>query len=626
MGNSVRFKIIAPITIIISLVLILIIYQDYKNKVAMQLDQESQIYELVAQRVLADMDNVFNQARLGLEAVAANPEIQKAFAEQDREKLLALTLPIYQETSQEGIEQFQFHLAPAISFLRLHQPDKYGDDLSSFRHTVLECNKTGKTVQGLEEGKAGFGFRVVMPVMYQGEQVGSVEYGPGLNATLLEKWQKQMGGDYYIYSKGSSGVSWEDQEGLLVSTTKEDHYSINENDINAVLSAKKAKTFYVDDNRKAALIVPLEDYSGKPVGFIKIINDRSKVITELAGELRFAQVEAVAAVLIILISTLMITTIIIRPLTRLGAVVKAVAEGDLTQQVETVKSKDEVGVLAGAVATMVHNLREIIADIKVYSQRLAAYSQELVSSSEEVSASIEEVASTTSQVSSVSDRCAQGLAVVSQESEQMRQIAEQGNQAVLKTVDKINAIDTASQNVYQTVHKLSEQSNRIGEIISTITNIADRTNLLALNAAIEAARAGEQGRGFAVVAEDVRKLAEQSASAAHEIKVLIKDIQSGVGEAVTAIERGNDEVSGGVQVAGQTGASLSQIIGAVEKNTDMIKQAVAGAMQASEDTRQLSGASDQVVRAIQQVAGAAQNLANLADELQQGIVKFEIED
>ncbi|WP_347490336.1 methyl-accepting chemotaxis protein [Desulfoscipio sp. XC116] len=626
MGNSIRLKIIAPVTIIISLVLILIVYQDYKNKVEMQLDQENQKYELVAQRVLADMDNVFNQARLGLEAVAANPEIQKAFAERDRERLLALTLPIWEMASQEGIEQFQFHLAPAMSFLRLHQPEKYDDDLSSFRFTVVECNDTGKTVQGLEEGKAGFGFRVVMPVMYQGEQVGSVEYGPGLNATLLEKWQKQMGGDYYIYGKGSSGVSWEGQEGLLVATAKEDHYSIKEDNINAVLSAKKAKTFYVDDERKAALVVPLEDYSGKPVGFIKIINDRSEIISELAGELKFAQVQAVASVLVVLLSTLIITTIIIKPLIRLSTVVGAVARGDLTQQVETTKSNDEVGVLAGAVATMVHNLREIIADIKVYSQRLSEYSHELVSSSEEVSASIEEVANTTSQVSSISDRCSKDLVEVSTESEQMRQIAEDGNQAVQKTVDKINAIDTASQNVYQTVHKLNEQSSRIGEIISTITNIADRTNLLALNAAIEAARAGEQGRGFAVVAEDVRKLAEQSAGAAHEITVLIKDIQLGVGEAVKAIERGSDEVSGGVQLAEQTGASLSHIIGAVEKNTDMLKQAVTGAEQASEGTKQLSGAGDQVARAIQQVAGAAQNLADLADELQQGIIKFKTED
>lgn len=624
MGKSIRLKIIAPVTLIISLVLLLLIYQDYKIKVHMQLEQEGEKYELVAQRVLADMDNIFSQARLGLESVAANPEIQKAFAQRDRERLQHLTMPIYERVSREGIEQFQFHLAPATSFLRLHATDQYGDDLSSFRHTVLECNSTGNVVQGLEEGKGGFGFRVVLPVFFQGEQVGSVEYGPGLNATLLEKWQQQMGGEYYIYGKPASQVAWKEQEGLLVATTKEDSFPVSENDINTILSSKDTRTIYVDNDRKAALIIPLEDYSGKPVGYIKIINDRSEVIAGMTRELRYLQIQAFIAVLVVLIVTLVITTYFTRPLTKLSAVVGAVAAGDLTQPVEKVKSKDEVGVLAEALATMVHNLSEMISNVKGCSMRLADYSQELVSSSEEVSAAVEEVAGTTNQVSVASAGGAQDLAGVSRESEQVRIMAEEGNQAVQKTVDKIKSIAAASENVSQAVHMLSKQSNRIGEIISTITNIADRTNLLALNAAIEAARAGEQGRGFAVVAEDVRKLAEQSAGAANEITLLVKDIQSGVGEAVKAIELGTAEVSGGVQVAEQAGNALNQIIGAMEKSMGMIKDAAASSQKASEDVQQLSGAAEQIATAIAQVTEAAQNLANMADEMQRGVFRFKV--
>ncbi|TYO93367.1 methyl-accepting chemotaxis protein [Desulfallas thermosapovorans] len=624
MGKSIRLKIIAPVTLIISLVLLLLIYQDYKSKVHLQLEQEGEKYELVAQRVLADMNNIFNQAKLGLESVAANPEIQEAFARRDRERLQNLTMPIYERVSREGIEQFQFHLAPATSFLRLHAPDQYGDDLSSFRHTVLECNSTGNIVQGLEEGKGGFGFRVVLPVFFQGDQVGSVEYGPGLNATLLEKWQQQMGGDYYIYGKPASGVAWEEQEGLLVATAGEDPYPVSESDINTILSSKETRTIYVDNDRKAALIIPLEDYSGQPVGYIKIINDRSEVIAGMTRELRYMQIQAVIAVLVVLIVTLVITTYITRPLSKLSAVVGAVAGGDLTQPVIRVKSKDEVGVLAEALATMVHNLSDMISNVKGCSRRLADFSQELVSSSEEVSAAVEEVAGTASQVSVASAGGAQDLAGAARESEQVRIMAEEGNQAVQKTVDKIKSIAAAAGNVSRAVHMLSEQSNRIGEIISTITNIADRTNLLALNAAIEAARAGEQGRGFAVVAEDVRKLAEQSAGAANEITLLVKDIQSGVGEAVKAIEHGTAEVSDGVQVAEQAGKALNQIVEAMEKSMGMIKGAAASSQKASEDVQQLSGAAEQIATAIEQVTEAAQNLANMADEMQRGVVKFKI--
>lgn len=623
MNISIRFKIIFPLFILIAAIFIVLIYGNYKNGVQMQLDQEQREYDLVAQRINADLENIFNQARLGLEAVAENPEVQKAFAERDRERLLALTMPVFEKASGEGIEQFQFHLPPATSFLRLHMPDKFGDDLSSFRNTVLECNRTQKPVQGLEEGRGGFGFRVVLPVFYQGRHVGSVEYGPGLNAGLLEKWKSQMGGEYYLYSKGRTGVALENnQDGLLVSTAKADRVALSEQSVDQIMHTGKPATLLLDQSRKAALIIPLADYSGKYIGYLKVVRDRSAIIQKLQSDLHGTIIKALVALLVLLGSTFITVTVLTGPLIKLSSAVEAVARGDLTKKVETLDSRDEIGVLAQSCRKMTDNLQVMIADIQRNASKLAGYSQELASSSQEVTASMEEVAGAVDEFAAVSARGLANAENAVRESEKVKMIAGEGNQAVRETIDKINSIAGATANISSAVQKLSEQSNRIGEIIVTITGIADQTSLLALNAAIEAARAGEQGRGFAVVAEEVRRLAEQSARAAGEITGLVEAIQSGVGDVITAMERGGREVDEGVGVAQSAGASLEQIIEAVDKNTVMIGAIAADVRRASESTRQLAAASEQTASSMQQVSAAAQELSRIAGELEQSSGQF----
>lgn len=315
----------------------------------------------------------------------------------------------------------------------------------------------------------------------------------------------------------------------------------------------------------------------------------------------------------------------LRPISMLLDNVQQAAGGDLTRQAG-VTTGDEIGQLAGAFNRMLAGLRVIMHKVQEHAVKLSSHSEELAASGQEVSATMEEVAGTTSEVASTSARSAGGARLAEQESRRMQEVAREGSRAVEQALEKIDAIAGNTKTISRAMHELGRQSGQIGEIINTITGIADQTNLLALNAAIEAARAGEHGRGFAVVAEEVRKLAEQSSQAANQITGLVRQVQAGVGEAVSATGQGEAEVYEGVRLAGAAGTALEEIILAVENNTAMIKELAAGAEQVNEGTQQLSAAGQQVSSTVQQLSGAAQDLAAIASELRQAAAGFKVDD
>lgn len=123
--------------------------------------------------------------------VANLPTVQKTFAERDREALLQQLLPLFKIMKEQyGVEQFQFHTPPATSFLRLHKPEKFGDDLSAIRTTVVETNRNRQPINGLETGVAGLGIRGVVPVYHEGQHIGSVEFGQPLTRNFLTSLRK----------------------------------------------------------------------------------------------------------------------------------------------------------------------------------------------------------------------------------------------------------------------------------------------------------------------------------------------------------------------------------------------------------------------------------------------------
>ncbi|WP_051688032.1 methyl-accepting chemotaxis protein [Desulfofalx alkaliphila] len=333
-------------------------------------------------------------------------------------------------------------------------------------------------------------------------------------------------------------------------------------------------------------------------------------------------VTAIAMVIGGLLS-IFITRAVKNPMVEMAAGANRLAQGDFTQKIN-VGSDDEIGDLARSLNEMSDQLANLISEVSNNAQVVAAQSEEMAAASEEVNSSVEEVANTASQVAATAEKSFEKATLAVKESEDVELLAQEGNETVQDTIEKINAIAKATTEVELAIKALGRLSGEIGNITDLISDIAEQTNLLALNAAIEAARAGEAGRGFAVVAEEVRKLAEQSADATRDINELVKQVQIGVDTASTAMENGTVQVQEGVQLASEAGKALNSIYTAVKESIQLVKDMAEGAKQSSMGMEQVAASNEQITSTVQQVTGASQELAGIANQLQLSVERFKI--
>jgi methyl-accepting chemotaxis protein len=209
--------------------------------------------------------------------------------------------------------------------------------------------------------------------------------------------------------------------------------------------------------------------------------------------------------------------------------------------------------------------------------------------------------------------------------------ADNGNTIVSRSVGEVKQIAETVARSSGFVRDLGSQSERIGEIVLVINDIADQTNLLALNAAIEAARAGDAGRGFAVVADEVKKLAERTGKSTKEIAGMISEIKTGVTRAVEAMDEASRSVKVGVELSGDAGAALSDIVNSSSGLQSMVQQIEAAIEEMNSTTVEIARDIDQVASvtkdsssAAQQVTQAAQELSGLSELLENAIQEFRV--
>jgi len=338
---------------------------------------------------------------------------------------------------------------------------------------------------------------------------------------------------------------------------------------------------------------------------------------------------------------LFISRQIVNPINAVVNMIKDIAqgEGDLTKRID-VTSEDEVGALGNWFNTFVDKVHDIIAQVASTTAQVSSASQQLSATSEEMASGAEEQTSQTSQVatsveemSATVQQVAKNANVAATSAKDSGNTAKKGGEIVQETVNGMNRINGAVSELQTVIKALSQGSEKIGNIIGVIDDVADQTNLLALNAAIEAARAGEQGRGFAVVADEVRKLAERTTTSTKEIAEMVKVIQEDTGKAVSSMETGSKEVASGVKLAEQAGVSLKEIVAGVQSMQDMIQQIAtaaeeqsAAAEEISSNVESIASVAKQRAAGTQQAASAAQDLSQLSEGLQNLVNQFKLKE
>lgn len=375
-------------------------------------------------------------------------------------------------------------------------------------------------------------------------------------------------------------------------------------------------------------------------------------------------VTIIVSILIFFQSTGMITA----PLKKISQVSNSIADGDLNVELPDEKREDEIGQLVGSYKRMIQSLRDVSAfaahiasgdlsknltprsvndeminslnkmstalrgiiggtqeGTKVLSStssqifsstaQLAASSNQTATAITETTATIEEVKKT----SEISSRKSREVSVVAQ---QATEISEKGMMATENTIDGIHRIGGQMKTIGLSIDRLTEQSKAIGEIIATVNDLAEQSNLLAVNASIEAARAGEQGKIFVVVAQEIKSLSEQSKQATAQVKTVLNDVQSAIQASVIATGEGEKIVSEAVQLSAEAQKAIVKLAETINVFNDAALQTsvasqeqFVGMDQVAIAMENIKSASIQNVRTTKELEGAAKSLLSLAEKL-----------